>query len=223
MRHFIAGVVGEMPGSVNIHRGAHQAGIVKDESGHDPSRGFVGGILMLTAPFTPETFAKFLQPGSWGEKLAGTLENYDHLAAMLVHGEDLPQVTNRITVHAEQKDAYGLPVPIVHYEEHPNTTRMKSYALEKGKNVYRSLNANKIHTMVDVFPATHNMGTARMGDNPRTSVCNAWGQTHDIPNLFVSDGSLFPTVGCENPTLTIVALVLRQADYLAGLLQKETI
>ena len=95
---------------------------------------------------------------------------------------------------------------------------MKAYALEKGKAVYRALQAKKVHTMVDVLPATHNMGTARMGKDPSTSVCNSWGPTHDIPNLFVADGSLFPTVGCENPTLTIVALVLRQADYLSGLL-----
>lgn len=218
MRHFIAAVVGEMPGAVNLHRGAHQAGIVKDERVNDPKRGFVGGILMLTVPFAPEIFAKFLYPGGWGKEVARTLENYDHLAAMLLHGEDLPQATNRITLHPQRKDGYGLPVPVVHYQEHPNTSRMKAYALEKGKAVYRALKAKKVHTMVDVFPATHNMGTARMGKDPSTSVCNSWGQTHDIPNLFVADGSLFPTVGCENPTLTIVALVLRQADYLSGLL-----
>jgi choline dehydrogenase-like flavoprotein len=223
MRHFIAGVVGEMPGAVNLHRGAHQAGIVKDERGNDPKRGFVGGILMLTVPFAPEIFAKFLYPGGWGEEVTSTLENYDHLAAMLLHGEDLPQQTNRITLHPEQKDGYGLPVPVVHYREHPNTTRMKAYALEKGKAVYAALGANKVHTMVDVLPATHNMGTSRMGDDPATSVCNSWGQSHDVPNLFVSDGSLMPTVGCENPTLTIVALVLRQAEYLSGLLSKGEI
>ncbi len=223
MRHFIAGVVGEMPGAVNLHRGAHQAGIVKDECGNDPKRGFVGGILMLTVPFAPEIFAKFLYPGGWGREVTRSLENYDHLAAMLLHGEDLPQATNRVTLHPELKDGYGLPVPVVHYEEHPNTTRMKAYALEKGKAVYEALDADKVHTMVNVLPATHNMGTARMGVDPATSVCNPWGQTHDVPNLFVSDGSLFPTVGCENPTLTIVALVLRQAEYIAGLVNQGKI
>ena len=52
------------------------------------------------------------------------------------------------------------------------------------------------------------------GTNPKTSVCNPWGQTHDVDNLYVCDGSLFPSVGCENPTLTIVALALRQAEYI---------
>ena len=223
MRHMLAAVIGEMPGPVNSHRGAHQAGIVKDESGHDSSRGFAGGILMLTAPFAPETYAKFLKPGTWGKDISSIMENYDHIASMLVHGEDLPEKTNRISLHRQQKDQYGLPVPIVHYEEHANTTRMKKYALARAKNVYKTLGAEKIHAMVDIFPATHNMGTARIGEDPRNSVCNEWGQTHDIPNLFVSDGSLFPSVGCENPTLTIVALVLRQADYLEGLLKQELI
>jgi choline dehydrogenase-like flavoprotein len=223
MRHFIAGVVGEMPGPVNLHRGAHQAGIIKDERGHDPGRGFVGGILMLTVPFAPESFARFLQPGGWGRDIARTLENYDHLAAMLLHGEDLPQQSNRITLHPGQKDGYGLPVPVVHYLEHPNTTRMKAYALERGKAVYQALGAQRVHTMVDVLPATHNMGTARIGDDPATSVCNPWGQTHDVPNLFVSDGSLMPTMGRENPTLTIVALVLRQAEYLGKMLKQGAV
>ena len=75
----------------------------------------------------------------------------------------------------------------------------------------------------DVFPAAHNLGVARIGHDPATSVCNPWGQTHDIDNLFVSDGSLMPTVGCENPTLTIVALVLRQADYIQQQFEKGAI
>jgi choline dehydrogenase-like flavoprotein len=59
------------------------------------------------------------------------------------------------------------------------------------------------------------MGTARMSADPRDGVTNAWGQTHDIKNLFVSDGSVFSTSGSANPTLTIVALVLRQAEYIS--------
>ena len=65
------------------------------------------------------------------------------------------------------------------------------------------------------YPSTHNIGTNRMSDNPRDGVVNRWGQTHDIPNLFVSDGSQFTTGAAENPTLTIVALAIRQADHIA--------
>jgi choline dehydrogenase-like flavoprotein len=172
MRHFATPVVGIMPGEVNVHRGTHQAGIVKDEA------------------------------------------QYSNMATMLVHGEDFPQASNRITLHPTEVDDNGLPVPLVHYEDHPNTTAMKAFAAEKGKAIYKALGAKQVFTADDVFPAAHNMGVARIGDDPASSVCNSWGQSHDIDNLFVSDGSLMPTVGCENPTLTIVALVLRQADYI---------
>jgi choline dehydrogenase-like flavoprotein len=63
-------------------------------------------------------------------------------------------------------------------------------------------------------PATHNMGTARISASPEQGVVNAYGQSHDIKNLFISDGSQFPTPGSANPTLTIVALALRQAEYI---------
>jgi len=223
MRHVLAGVVGRMPGPVNLHRGTHQAGIVTDERGYDRSRGFAGGILFLTVPFTPDIFARLLIPGAWGERITSVLEDYDHLAAMLVHGEDMPQESNFISLHPSRKDQYGLPVPVIHYEEHPNSRRLMNYALGQGRKIYAALGAKEIFDMVDVFPATHNMGTARMGKDPKTSVCNPWGQTHDIENLFISDGSLFPSVGCENPTLTIVALALRQADFVFDQLDQNAI
>lgn len=215
MRHVISAVVGVMPGEVHLYKGAQVAGIVKDEAVHDASRGFFGGFLMMTVNFTPETLARLLMPSKWGNQISSVLERYRNLAAMLIVGEDPPQADNRITLHPTRKDQSGLPVPVISYTHHENSLAMRNYALDTGRKMYESLGATQTFDMVDVFPATHNMGTARMGDNPATSVCNRWGQSHDISNLFVSDGSLFPTVGCENPTLTIVALVLRQADYIA--------
>jgi choline dehydrogenase-like flavoprotein len=73
------------------------------------------------------------------------------------------------------------------------------------------------------FPNTHNMGTCRQSGSARDGVCNKYGQTHDIANLFISDGSQFTSAGAENPTLTIVALAVRQADYLADQLGKKQI
>jgi choline dehydrogenase-like flavoprotein len=63
-------------------------------------------------------------------------------------------------------------------------------------------------------PATHQMGTARMSRDPQSGVTDPYGRTHDVPNLFLSDGSVQPTAGAANPTLTIVSLVLRQADHI---------
>jgi choline dehydrogenase-like flavoprotein len=214
MHHFSVPIIGVMPGQVNMHRGTHQAGIVKDERLHKPSRGFDGGFLFLTVPFTPEIITKVVLRSLWGERMAEVIARYDHMAAMLVHGEDLPQHSNRISLHGAEKDQYGLPVPVVNYQDHANTIAMKKYAVKRGRGIYQALGASEVFDANDVFPATHNLGVARMGYDKRHSVCNPWGQCHDIDNLFVSDGSLFPTAGCENPTLTIVALAIRQAQYI---------
>ena len=69
----------------------------------------------------------------------------------------------------------------------------------------------------------HEMGTARMGTDPTSSVTNSFGQTHDIKNLFVMDGSAFPSSGCQNPTLTIMTLCVRSCDYLVKEMKKGEI
>jgi len=219
MRHVMAAVIGLMPGTVNMHKGAQVAGVIRDETRYDPGRGFSGGFLMHTLMFTPETLARWLLPGAWGERLTRALDRYRDMAALLIMGEDLPRSDSRITLHDSRRDQHGLPVPVVTYHHHPNSLVLRNYAVDAAVKLYRSLGADEVFNIVDVFPATHNMGTARMGDDPHLSVCNAWGQTHDVANLFISDGSVFASAGCENPTLTIVALALRQGDYLAQQLQ----
>jgi len=133
---------------------------------------------------------------------------------MWIGGEDMPQETNRVTLNHDEKDKYGLPVPNVHYDDHPNDVAMRSHAYECGEAIYKAVGA--VRTLpTPPYPSTHNLGTNRMSENPRDGVVNRWGQSHDIANLFVSDGSQFTTGAAENPTLTIVALAIRQADYLA--------
>ena len=82
------------------------------------------------------------------------------------------------------------------------------------KAVYDAVGATKSYE-VPPYPSTHNLGTCRMSAKAGDGVCNKWGQTHDIKNLFISDGSQFTTGAAENPTLTIVSLAIRQADYIA--------
>ena len=216
MRHFTIQVMGVMPGKVNFHRQAHLAGVVRDERPHKPERGFAGGFLISVVPFTPEILAKNMLIGGWGRELTGVLDKYDQLAGLLMTGEDPPQLSNGITLHPTERDGYGLPVPVIHYEDHPNTIAMKNYAWMVGRKIYEALGAEQVVEMGDYIPATHNMGTARIGVDPRSSVCMPFGRTHDVANLFISDGSLFPTSGGCNPTLTIVSLALRQAAYIDG-------
>lgn len=214
MRHVMAMIFGVMPGVVNWYKGTTCAGVIRDEVKHDPSRGFVGGFQYHLLALGPEYIATNLIPNGWGKEYAELMLDYNKLSGVIITGEDPPQASNRITLHATEKDQFGLPVPIVSYRKHPNTEAMLQYGYRRGREMYEALGATRVFTH-EGFGATHNMGTCRMGNDPATSVCNSYGQTHDIPNLFVSDGSLFTTSGSANPTLTIITLMLRQADYLA--------
>jgi choline dehydrogenase-like flavoprotein len=119
-----------------------------------------------------------------------------------------------------EKDQYGIPVPVVHFKDHANDVAMRNHAYKAGTAVDQSLCATQVFELPP-GPSTHNMGTCRQSENPQDGVCNKYGQTHDIANLFISDGNQFTSAGAENPTLTIVALAIRQAEYLASQLTKK--
>jgi len=121
-----------------------------------------------------------------------------------------------------EKDQYGLPVPVVYKTDHINDTRMRNHAYDRSKELFDAVGALKVNNLPP-YPASHNMGTNRMSEHARDGVVNRWGQAHDIKNLFVSDGSQFTSSGTENPTLTIVALAIRQADYIADQMKRKEI
>ncbi len=207
---------------VNMYRGTTMAGIITDESHSDPQRGFVGGYEMETLSLGVPFMAAFLSPGAWGREFAAAMDMYDHMAGMWLVGEDMPQENNRITLHGSEKDQYGLPVPNVHFDDHPNDVAMRNHAFKAGSAVYSAAGSVK-NFEVPPYPSTHNLGTCRMSEKAGDGVCNKFGQTHDVKNLFVSDGSQFTTGGAENPTLTIVTLAIRQADYIADQMSKKEI
>jgi choline dehydrogenase-like flavoprotein len=206
---------------VHMYRGTTMAGIVRDESRHDPSRGFVGGYEMETLSLGLPFMAAFLDPGAWGREFTSALDGYSNMAGMWLVGEDLPQETNRITL-SDIKDQYGLPVADVHFDDHPNDVAMRNHAYKQGSAIYDAVGATRSFP-TPPYPSTHNLGTNRMSANPRDGVVNKSGQSHDIKNLFVSDGSQFTTSAAENPTLTIVSLAIRQADYIADQMKTKAI
>ncbi len=214
MRHMTGSVYAVFEKPVKMWRGTTMAGIISDESIHDPSRGFVGGYEMETLALGLPFMAAFLDPGAWGREFTTALDAYENMAGMWLVGEDMPQESNRVTLNTEVKDQYGLPVPNVHFSDHPNDIAMRNHAYQQGAAVYEAVGATRTFP-TPPYPSTHNLGTNRMSDNPRDGVVNRWGQTHDIGNLFISDGSQFTTGAAENPTLTIVALAIRQADHIA--------
>ena len=214
LRHMTGSVYATFDKPVKMWRGTTMAGIIQDESIHDPSRGFVGGYELETLSLGLPFMAAFLDPGSWGREFTSALDSYENMAGMWIIGEDMPQESNRITLSADLKDQYGLPAPNVHFDEHPNDIAMRKHAYRQGAAVYEAAGATRVFP-TPPYPSTHNLGTNRMSKNARDGVVNRWGQSHDISNLFISDGSQFTTGAAENPTLTIVALAIRQADHMA--------
>jgi len=222
MRHMTGSVYAVFKEPVNMYRGTTMAGIISDEARNDTKRGFAGGYEMETLSLGLPFMVAFLEPGAWGDEFAWYIDNYKNMAGMWLVGEDMPRSTNRITLNKDVKDKYGNPVPNVHFDDHDNDVAMRNHAFGQGEKVYKAAGAVKTWR-TPPYPSTHNLGTCRMGNDPKTSVCNAYGQAHDVPNLFISDGSQFTTGAAENPTLTIVTLAIRQADHIAGQMTKKVL
>jgi choline dehydrogenase-like flavoprotein len=214
MSHMTGAAYAIMPGEVFMHRGTQMAGIVKDESIHKPSRGFAGGYELETIPgFGLPGFPSYAKVGGWGREYAKDIEKYRNAAGLWIVGEDLPQESNSVTLSPTVKDKNGMPVAHVFYKDHPNDTAMRNHAWKQSTALYEAAGATKVYTRMP-FPSTHNLGTCRQSAKASDGVCNGYGQTHDVKNLFISDGAQFTTSAAENPTLTIVALAIRQAEYI---------
>jgi len=150
---------------------------------------------------------RFLQPGffvigGWGKVIA--------------------KPENRVTVDSKHLDAYGIPIPVVHFRFGPNDRALFKEMKEKEEEILTNAG---VRFMVTPDPeptgfASHETGTVRMGNDPRTSVLNAHNQAHEVRNLFVVDGSCFTTFPEKNPTLTIMALAVRAARYMASEVRK---
>jgi choline dehydrogenase-like flavoprotein len=222
MRHTTGSVYAMFENPVHMYRGTTMAGVVRDEAVNDPKRGFVGGYELETISLGLPFMAAFLNPGAWGRGFTTALDNYDHLAGLWIVGEDMPRADNRITLNKNVTDTYGMPVVNVHFDDHENDEAMRNHAYKQAIALYESVGAVRTFP-TPPYPSTHNLGTNRMSANARDGVVNKHGQTHDIKNLFVSDGSQFTTGAAENPTLTIVALAIRQADYISSQMKTNAI
>ncbi|HEU5348889.1 MAG TPA: GMC family oxidoreductase, partial [Ktedonobacterales bacterium] len=178
----------------------------------DSSRGFARGFAIQTVGPLPIAFAKqmMVAKGAWGWGLRKVMMDYNHWAAFGFLGEILPHADNRVEL-ADETDQYGLRVAKVTFSLHENDKKLIAWGAHKTVEVMYAAGAEEV---VQEPRYAHLIGGARMGNDPRTSVVDRFGRSHDIPNLFICDGSIFPTQGAANPGLTIQALAARTADYL---------
>jgi choline dehydrogenase-like flavoprotein len=186
----------------------------------DPSRGFLRGYTFETVRGMGAISAALLGMSSgrvpWGEgHHEAFAEIFDRTAGMVAICEDLPEAHNRVTLDPELADAHGIPAPKIDYTLSENSRKMCDHAVARAREVLEAAGAKDV--LADPLLSVagwHLMGTARMGTDPARSVVDAHGRSHDVKNLFIVDGSVFPTSAAVNPTNTIQAFALHVADHM---------
>ncbi|WP_131196692.1 GMC family oxidoreductase [Lichenihabitans psoromatis] len=171
---------------------------------------FAGGYLVQSLGSMPMTWANLLVRGCglWGQRLVDTIDRYNHVAGIGINGECLPHPDNRLDL-SDEVDAIGVPKARIAFGYNANETAMDRHATAMMTRVWEAAGAK------DVFSAqrsAHTIGTCRMGRSGDEAVCDPFGRSFDIPNLWICDNSIFPTSLAANPALTIMALSLRTAD-----------
>lgn len=176
----------------------------------DPRRGFARGYTLIgERTFGPLSHALGVPWGRDHHRIMHT--RFPHLAGLTVLGDDLPEAHNRIDLDPQETDSNGIPAARATYRLSENTKQLMDHGAARARELLLAAGAVEIIDPGNANMA-HLMGTARMGNDPARSVVNAWNQAHEVPNLFIVDGSSFTTGSGVNPTSTIGALALRAAD-----------
>jgi len=202
-------VYGNRPSGIYIPRFRN----VKDNDDVDFVRGYnyqgrasrLDGIgnAVNTPGFGADYKHSLRKPGPWRMRISG-------------FGECLPDKNNRMELIESQKDRYGIPQIKFHFAWGENEMKIRRDLVEQGVEMLKTAGAVNVEGFDENAKGgmcIHEMGTARMGHDPETSVLNRWNQAHDVPNLFVTDGASMTSASCVNPSLTFMALTARAVDY----------
>jgi choline dehydrogenase-like flavoprotein len=209
-------VWGRMKEEVRWYKGPPSLAITEHWNYQDKGKDFDGGYCWMGQGPLPIEWAS-VQTGArglWGEPLRQEMMHYNHQVGLKMVGETQPDLRNTVTV-TDELDQYGLRVPRITFGWGENDKRLIKHALSQMTQSLQAVGAQDIWAQED--DANHLAGTARMGFDADTSVVDADCRSWDIPNLWVCDGSVFPTTGGVNPSLTIQAIALRTADRIKAL------
>jgi choline dehydrogenase-like flavoprotein len=212
MSHPTWQVFGTFDDPINAHKGMQMGHVmVQDFNQSDPRNDYARGFILLSYMMTPVTFGN-LSGLMFGQELKDFLHEYSHTAAWWAHAEGLPHENNTITLDPELRDSHGLPAARVTYQWGANDLKVATAARQKAAEFMSASGARKVR--IGLNYGAHAMGSCRMGADPKSSVVNGFGQSHDIENLFICDTSVFVTGSGVNPTLTAMAIANRTAEYL---------
>jgi len=209
-------VWGVMEQEIRSYKGPPSLALTEHWNYTDEGKDFFGGYCYMGQGPLPLVWSgtQSAKRGLWGPRLLEEMEKYNHQVGLKIVGECLPQERNCVTL-ADEHDQYGLPIPRVTFSYCDNDKRLIRHSLGFMRQALQAVDATEIWDETD--DTCHLNGTARMGDDPRSSVVNADCRSWDIPNLWICDGSVFPTVGGVNPSLTIQAIACRTADRIRQL------
>ncbi|RXJ44369.1 GMC family oxidoreductase [Gelidibacter gilvus] len=200
---------GEFEELVHPYKGI-PASLISEDLHRPKDADFASGYLLQSIGVMPITYASQLcrATGMWGKELREKMAAYNHVAGINIHGECLPYEHNYVEL-SDENDELGLPKPRIFFSNGTNEKRLAAHGekiMEKIWDIAGAKNTFKVSRNA------HIIGTCRMGDDATEAVVNAQGKSFDIPNLYISDNSLFPSSLTVNPTLTIMAVALRIAD-----------
>jgi choline dehydrogenase-like flavoprotein len=207
--HAGPGVWARFSEEIRWNKGPPNMAVTEHWNYTDEGKDFDGGYAFMSQGPLPRAWAQVLATsrGLWGDALRREMLDYNHMSGLVAVAETEARDVNRVEL-ADERDQYGLPIPRVVFAYSDNDKRLQEHAR---RFMWQMLEAAGGHDTWTNDDTSHIMGTCRMGADPATSVVNADGRSWDIANLWICDGSLFPTCGGVNPSLTIQALACRIA------------
>jgi choline dehydrogenase-like flavoprotein len=220
MFNYTARALGVFEHELNEFKSVQVTRIVHDFYDSDPKRGhYGGGGLDGRIGPQPTTWAirTATEGPSWGHAFKARLKEFPRSMQVACHGTSLAVASNNVTLDPELKDAWGLPAIRVTYRDHPDDLANARFLQDRGAEILDAAGAERV-TKAPVTEqnfAMHLLGTCRMGNDPARSVVDKYHRSHDVPNLFLCDGSSLVTSGRGQPTMTIQALAFRAGEHIA--------
>ncbi len=217
---------------LNEYKGIQCTRISHDFYETDPRRGFYGGGGLDGRPLflaMPIFYSQLFPPSDmprWGQDFKEYLaDSFTRSMTVVGATTSLAMESNNVTLDPTVRDRYGLPAARMTYLDHDDDLAMGRFLQGKAIDMMEAAGARKV-VAKESGPTTvsaHLMGTCRMGNDPATSVVDRYHRSHDVPNLFICDGSSFVTSGRGQPTMTIQALAFRAADHIAEFARRNEI
>ena len=208
--------------ALNDFKSVQVSRLLHDFYDADPQRGFFGGGgIDARFDLNPIAFAQGglpLDAPQWGADYKRMLrESFTHTMYLLAHSTTLPLESNSISLDPDVKDFWGLPALQVTFKNHPDDLKTMQFLLDRQMEILDAAGARRTwaYPVEEITQGVHLLGTCRMGTDPKRSVIDPYHRSHDVPNLFLVDGSSFVSSGRNQPTCTIQALAYRAADHLA--------